>query len=121
MGFVHAHFRYTAKTFTARTLMKGSFQCLTVSVGVFLATAMAKDGATGVIKQPTRISKMSQITNLKKGILYSILQDESHTFLSTIQILIGINFYNFQRTRTCRPVEQTNVGCTTSPTNQMNS
>ena len=65
--------------------------------------------------------KWARLPTSKKGILYSILQDESHTFLSTIQILIGITFYNFQRTRTCSPVEQTNVGCTTSPTNQMNS
>ena len=37
--------------------------------------------------------------------------------LSTIQILIGIIFYTFQRTRTCNPIEQTNAGCTTSLTN----
>ena len=48
MGFVHAHFLCTAKTSTTKTSLQGLFQCLTVSVRIFLATAVVWDGATGV-------------------------------------------------------------------------
>ena len=124
MGFVHAHFRYTAMTYTTKTFLKGSIQCLTVWVRVFLATAVAWDGASGVTKQPTSISKMSHITSLQKR--YSLFFSSRWKSLKTRLIhdtnsLSNIFFCNFQRTRTCSSVEHTNAGCTTSLTNQVNS
>ena len=41
MDFLYAHFRYTAKTFTIKTSLKGSLQYLIASVRVFMATAVA--------------------------------------------------------------------------------